>query len=203
MSQVESERLFAAIALVAARKYPAVVDAIAVARKQLLDFTQQSQLPTSEFCRACEISPVISHVLATLREDVTFPPTPPPPPSPDPDRDVAEMPRVVAVAASAAAAAVAAGSPPDGLQPATSQTMLPALSMEMSLVKPPKRALKKAKPPPVLSRLDTAHPAFRADEGLALDRFDLDVPEHTRPEWYIRNGAVWCHTAVGGDVIVT
>jgi hypothetical protein len=129
-----------------------------------------------------------------LRDDATFPPSPTPPPTPDPDRDLAQLPALEAEAearAAAKAALEAAGL--SEMQSATSVTM------ESSLMRAPRRKPKPPKPQSILSKLDTAHPGFRADENVVPSRSAQDVPEHEDAKFFIRHGGVWCHTTARGE----
>jgi hypothetical protein len=198
MSEGEVNALLSAIGNLARRKFPHIDTAIEVAARNIGEFTQQSQVPTTEFCRALQVSPLISVVFNSLNDDGTFPKSPTPPPTPDPIRDIPRLAKVEAEAEEALKAA------DRELQDAVLQqlTSSASLTIEASLAGPPKRKPKPPPPPSVLSVLDVAHPGFRADESIDQRRCLAEVQEHDRPKWYTRGGIVWCKTRSQGEFMV-
>ena len=210
MSSVEAEDLLGALKEFAARKFdPAEVErAVDVARRQVKKFEQQYQIPTAEFCRALEVSPLIAHVIAIMRDDATLPPSPTPPPTPDPARDIDLLPRAEAQAEEEQRRlkqeAALRGEESANLAATASMSPLmsdASASFSGSPQQTRKKQPKKAKPAPVLSKLDTTHPGFHADEFLSQSREQAEgVFEHDGPEWFIRNGSVWLRTELMGEV---
>jgi len=208
MSAHECDELLEALREFARRKFPAAeVDrAIAVARRQVSEFQQQYQIPTAEFCRALEVSPLVAHVLAIMRDDATLPPSPTPPPTPDPERDLQLLPRVEAKAEEELRLRrEAAAKGEEASLNATMSVASGSLTVNPSASYKPVAKTKKprgAKPAPVLSKLDTTHPGFRADEFRADREQHEGVEEHDGAEWFIRNGSVWVRTEMMGEVPV-